>query len=53
MVLTASRSKMLIGATITVKVSPIHMNGSTAFVSLVGRRPRRRAFVVKGEVMTG
>lgn len=53
MALTASRSKMLIGATITVKVSPMHMNGSTAFVSLVGLRPRRRAFLVKGEVMTG
>ena len=51
--LTESRSKTLIGATITVKVSPIRTNGSTASASLVGQRPRKRAFQVTGKVMTG
>jgi len=53
MALTESRSKTLIGATITGKVSPIRTNGSTASASLVGQRPRKRAFLVTGEVMTG
>lgn len=52
MVLTASRSKTLIGAMITVKVNPIRMNGSTANASLVGQRPRKRAFQVTGVVKT-
>lgn len=50
---TESQSKTLIGATITAKVSPIRTNGSTASASLVGQRPRKRAFQVTGEVMTG
>jgi len=52
MALTENRSKTLIGATITVKVNPIRTNGSTASASLVGQRPRKRAFQVTGEVMT-
>ena len=36
MALMESRSKMMIGAMIMVKVSPIRVNGSTASVSRVG-----------------
>ncbi len=53
MALTASLSKTLIGAMITVKVNLIPMNGSMASASLVGPLPRKRVFRVMGEVMTG
>ena len=48
-----NRSKMLIGAIITVKVNHIRMNGSTVNAKMVDLRPRKRAFRVKGDVMMG